>query len=132
MSTSKTIKINPDLFKVSGRRSRKNSDAKQTSTKPTISPEQIKSKLIARVKQHKREETNAILASEKAAAKAMSTPVSTRVKKPPSYKEPDSGDEFSKSLSFFSELSQRKKNEPKITSVGVNALNKSIKKPMST
>ena len=129
MSNSKTIKINPELFKVSGRRSRKNSDAKPVSPKPVISSEQLKSKLVARVKQHKREETASILASEKAAARSMKSSVSTRVKKPSSYKEPTGGDEFSKSLDFFSELSQRKKNEPKIAST---ALNKSIKNPSST
>jgi hypothetical protein len=128
MSTSKTIKINPELFKVSGRRSRKNGEAKPASPKPVISSEQLKSKLIARVKQHKKEETASIIASEKAATKAMKSAVSTRVKKPSSYKEQADGDEFSKSLDFFSELSQRKKNEPKIAST---ALNKSIKNPNS-
>ena len=129
MSSSKTIKINPELFKVSGRRSRKNGDAKPATAKPVISSEQLKSKLISRVKQHKKEETASIIANEKATAKAMKSKVSTRVKTPPSYKESKGGDEFSKSLDFFSELSQRKKNEPKIAST---SLNKSIKKPMPT
>ena len=119
MST-KTIKINPELFKVSGRKSRKSTDSKQASIKPVISSEQLKSKLIARVKQHKRDE-NATLNKAEAVKKPI---ISTRVKKPPTVKDLNGGDEFSKSLNFFSELSQRKKNAP----IVATNLSKTIKK----
>jgi hypothetical protein len=131
MSSSKTIKINPELFKVSGRRSRKTTEKPP---KPVISPEQLKSKLIARVKQHKRDENASILANAKANTKANSVAnaiaiknhISSRVKNHRSREEPAGTDEFSKSLNFFSELSQRKKNEPNV------ALSKSIKKHSNT
>jgi len=115
MST-KTIKINPDLFKISGRKSRKSTDVKTALVKPVISPEQLKSKLLARVKQHKIVENTSLPKTK--------TPVSTRVKKPPTIKDITGGDEFSKSLNFFSELSQRKKNEP----IVATNLSKTIKK----
>ena len=131
MSSSKTIKINPELFKVSGRRSRKTTEKPP---KPVISPEQLKSKLIARVKQHKRDENASILANAKANTRAnaaanaiaIKNHISSRVKNHRSREEPVGTDEFSKSLNFFSELSQRKKNEPNV------ALSKSIKKHSNT
>jgi hypothetical protein len=118
MSASKTIKINPELFKVSGRKSRKNVyNGTTPAQKPTISAEQLKSKLQSRVKEHKKEETSTTTTKGKRNA-----PTKTR--------DSEQGeDEFSKSLNFFSELSQRKKTQERASST---PLNKTIKKPVLT
>jgi hypothetical protein len=117
MSASKTIKINPELFKVSGRKSRKNNYNGATAQKPTISAEQLKSKLQSRVKEHKKEETATV-----------SAPKSKRSAAHKSKTVEEGNDEFSNSLNFFSELSQRKKTQERIST----PLNKTIKKPILT
>ena len=114
MSASKTIKINPELFKVSGRKSRKNGYTSAPAQKPVISAEQLKSKLQSRVKEHKKEET--AVKSKRSKSKSS---------------EETGEDEFSKSLNFFSELSQRKKTQEKDASRGA-PLNKTVKKPVLT
>lgn len=116
MSASKTIKINPELFKVSGRKSRKNGvNGGVSAQKPTISAEQLKSKLQSRVKEHKKEETSTATTKPKRSAQKAS--------------QVEGEDEFSKSLNFFSELSQRKKTQERASST---PLNKTIKKPVLT
>lgn len=113
MSASKTIKINPELFKVSGRKSRKNGHNSAPIQKPIISAEQLKSKLQSRVKEHKKDET--AIKSKRSKSKSS---------------EETGEDEFSKSLNFFSELSQRKKTQEKDSSRA--PLNKTVKKPVLT
>lgn len=53
MSTKKTIQINPELFKISGNKSRKNKEKKDLNLNPIISPNSIKNNLLKRIKEHK-------------------------------------------------------------------------------
>ena len=46
MSTKKTIQINPELFKVSGNKTRKNREKKELIPTPIVSPNNIKNKLL--------------------------------------------------------------------------------------
>ena len=53
MLNKKTIQINPELFKISGGKSRKNRDKKELTLHPNVTPNTIKNKLLKRIKEHK-------------------------------------------------------------------------------
>jgi hypothetical protein len=53
----KTIQINPELFTISSNKTRKNREKKEKPLKPLISPNVLKNKLLKRIKEHKRKET---------------------------------------------------------------------------
>jgi hypothetical protein len=53
-NTKKTIQINPELFKIPGSaKTRKNRDKKDLAITPIISPNNLKNKLLKRIKDHK-------------------------------------------------------------------------------
>ena len=56
MSTKKTIQINPELFKISGNRSKKNREKKDFTLNPIVAPNNLKNKLLNRIKEHKSKE----------------------------------------------------------------------------
>ena len=53
MSTKKTIQINPELFKLAGNKTKKNRETKEFILKPIVSPNNLKNKLLKRIKEHK-------------------------------------------------------------------------------
>lgn len=58
MSTKKTIQINPELFKLpgSGNKTRKNREKKELSLTPIVSPNKLKTKLLKRIQDFKKNE----------------------------------------------------------------------------
>jgi hypothetical protein len=100
MSTKKTIQINPELFKMS--KTKKNRSKKEVNLTPIISPNNLKHKLLKRIKEHK---TNEI--------KQASLDYDNKNNNNTSSQNNDNNnDEFSGALSYLSDLS-KKQNKPK-------------------
>jgi hypothetical protein len=94
MSEKKTIQINPELFKMSGNKTRKAKPAKEI-PKPVVSPSTLRHKLLNRIKEHK---TNEIKDSIK-----VNTDVLTKN---------DDGydkEEFDNAIEYMTELSRKQK-----------------------
>ena len=117
MSTKKTIQINPDLFKISGGKTKKNRGKKEIAINPVINPNNLKNKLLKRIKEHKNKElkgggsnanTNSSDASSGSSAKNSSYT-----------------DEFYGAIDYLSDLSKKQKQERALH-------NRTIKNPIST
>lgn len=100
MSNKKTIQINPELFKIPGSKTKTRKDKqKNISLKPVISPNNLKQKLLKRIKDHKESEIQ-----------------DNKKSKPQekSYNENSSNkstqDEFGGALNFLSDLTKKQKN----------------------
>lgn len=92
MSTKKTIQINPELFKISGNKTRKNREKKELTLNPIVNPNNLKNKLLKRIKEHKNQEL-------KGGNKSTNDNSSDK-----SY-----SDEFYGALDYLSELSKKQK-----------------------
>jgi hypothetical protein len=96
MSTKKkVIQINPELFKMSGNKSRKNREKKEMPTlNPIVSPNNLKNKLLKRIKDHKSNELKNNVANPN-----------------PSKKENTYTDEFYGAINYLSDLSKKQKQQ---------------------
>ena len=56
MSTKKTIQINPELFKLSGNKTRKIREKRELTLTPLVSSNKLKQKYLNRIKEHKKNE----------------------------------------------------------------------------
>ena len=99
-NTKKTIQINPELFKMSGtNKTRKNREPKDLKLSPIVSPNNLKNKLLKRIKEHK---TKEITDSKKSVVDANKK---TNL---------DYSDEFYGALNYLSDLSKNKKKENRL------------------
>ena len=107
---SKTIDINPALFRIGGSsNTKKNRDKNRTPTvKPLISPNILKNKLLKRIKEHKLKETNNLGGSTKKNLQENNT---LSVDKPQLVDLETYSNEFNDSLSYLQTLSTQKKKE---------------------
>jgi len=93
MSTKKTIQINPELFKMS--KTKKNKEKKELTLNPIITPNNLKNKLLKRIKEHKTQEF-----------KSHNNPqTQTQSPEPSTYT-----DEFYGALGYLSDLSKKQKS----------------------
>ena len=58
MSTKKTIQINPELFRMSGNKTRKMREKKELVINPIITPNNLKNKFLRQINEHKKKEIN--------------------------------------------------------------------------
>lgn len=93
MSTKKTIQINPELFKMTGNRTRKNMAKRNIVLNPIISPSNLKNTLLKRIKEHKTKELH-----EQPPVQSLNT-------------ENTNNDEFYGAINYLSRLKQQKKQE---------------------
>ena len=96
--TKKTIQINPELFRMSGGKSRKVRERKEHPIAPIISPNNLKNKLLKRIKDHKTKEHNEI--KHNISPKTNVREVNT--------------DEFHSAINYLSDLSKKQRNEQTI------------------
>ena len=54
MSTKKTIQINPELFKLSGNKTRKIREKRELTLTPLVSSNKLRQKYLNRIKKHKK------------------------------------------------------------------------------
>ena len=95
MSTKKTIQINPELFRMNGNRTRKAREKKDLVISPIVSPNNLKNKLLKRIKEHKTNEMSK----------------SNLGKNSNSNSNSNYNDEFNNALNYLSGLSKNKKRE---------------------
>jgi hypothetical protein len=106
-NTKKTIQINPELFRLpGGAKTRKNRDKKEIvpMLTPMISPNNLKNKLLKRIKDHKMKETS-IKSSPKGSKNNSRSSVSSDTVVN-SY-----SDEFYSAMNYLSDLSKKQKKE---------------------
>jgi hypothetical protein len=104
-NTKKTIQINPELFRLpGGAKTRKNREKKELAITPMISPNNLKNKLLKRIKDHKMKETN-IKSSPKSSKNNSRSSVSSDTVVN-SY-----SDEFYSAMNYLSDLSKKQKKE---------------------
>jgi hypothetical protein len=89
MSTKKTIQINPELFKMS--KTKKNKEKKDLTLNPIITPNNLKNKLLKRIKEHKNLKGD-------------------NPDKNPQIESTDYTDEFYGALGYLSDLSKKQKS----------------------
>ena len=112
-NTKKTIQINPELFRLpGGAKTRKNREKKEMVIAPIISPNNLKNKLLKRIKEHKTKE-NLTKSSPKSSHK--SSPKSSRASSSSSVSSDtvvnNYSDEFYSAMNYLSDLSKKQKRE---------------------
>ena len=118
-NTKKTIQINPELFKLPGSaKTRKNREKKELAITPMISPNNLKNKLLKRIKEHKMNETNTNT-NKKVKNSSSNNSNSTNSS---NNSENKYTDEFYSAMNYLSDLSkkQKKTNEKSYTSANLN------------
>jgi len=127
-NTKKTIQINPELFKLPGSaKTRKNREKKELAITPIISPNNLKNKLLKRIKEHKMSETN----TNKKVKNSSSSTNSSH--KSSNNSETKYTDEFYSAMNYLSDLSkkQKKPNEKQKyttnTNTNTNLNNRTLK-----
>jgi ribosome-binding factor A len=103
MNKTKTIDINPALFRASGggSKTKKNKDTSLKPKQPLISPNILKNKLLKRIKQHKLRENNPNINNPTTSNINVVTSVSNN-------SDPSYTDEFVESLDYLQNLSKQK------------------------
>jgi hypothetical protein len=143
-NTKKTIQINPELFKLPGSaKTRKIRDKKELSITPMISPNNLKNKLLKRIKEHKMNETNT---NKKVKNSSISSNHSTSSTNSNTNSNSNKGgkpennytDEFYNAMNYLSDLSKKQKkineNEKYNTNNNINnnINNRTLKKYSSS
>ena len=143
-NTKKTIQINPELFKIpGGAKTRKNRDKKELgpTLSPIISPNNLKNKLLKRIKDHKMKETgsNSSPSSKNSSPSSKNSSPSSKNSSPSSKnnkiksnisseKVVDSySDEFYGAMNYLSDLSKKQKKETEKDKYKENLNNRTVK-----
>jgi hypothetical protein len=119
-NTKKTIQINPELFKLPGSaKTRKNREKKELAITPIISPNNLKNKLLKRIKEHKMNETNTNKNKKVKNSSSSSTNSNNSENK--------YTDEFYSAMNYLSDLSKKQKNNNEKRNTNTNLNNRTLK-----
>jgi hypothetical protein len=124
-NTKKTIQINPELFKLPGSaKTRKNREKKEVAITPIISPNNLKNKLLKRIKEHKMNETS-INKNVKNSTNSSNNSASSNKggSNKSSNSETKYTDEFYSAMNYLSDLSKKQKK----TNLNTNLNNRTLK-----
>lgn len=104
MNKTKTIDINPALFRTSGggSKTKKNKEPSSKPKNPLISPNILKNKLLKRIKQHKLRENNPTMNNPN-----INNPTTPNITSVSNKIEPSYTDEFVESLDYLQNLSKQ-------------------------
>jgi hypothetical protein len=120
-NTKKTIQINPELFKLPGSaKTRKNREKKELEITPIISPNNLKNKLLKRIKDHKARETSIhtnIGSSSKSKGGNKNTSLESNTY----------ADEFYSAMNYLSDLSKKQKRDVEREKYRANLNNRTVK-----
>jgi hypothetical protein len=105
--SNKKIDINPELFTIGGSlKTRKKRENKTNTSVPLISPNVLKNKLLQRIKEHKKKETENLVNNKKKLPDNINNTIST--KKPNLVDLESYTDEFNDSIHYLQSLSKQK------------------------
>jgi len=96
----KTIQISPELFKISGGKTRRNRDKKQLDIKPLVSPNSLKNKLLQQIKHHKTRELMENKTNKQHTQGQSSTQSQIS----------NSNDEFTNAINYMSDFAKKQKS----------------------
>lgn len=122
MSTKKTIQINPELFKMSGNRTRKAREKRELPLAPIISPNNLKSKLLNRIKEHKMKELSETMVPTNKIRTNVNTNTNTG----------KMDDEFHNAINYLSDLSKKQKSNKDKERIMANKTLKQYKSNLNT
>jgi len=121
-NTKKTIQINPELFKLPGSKTRKNREKKEIPVAPIISPNNLKNKLLKRIKDHKMKET---ATSPKGGSPKNGNKHNFKSAISEEIVANNYSDEFHSAMNYLSDLSKKQKRDTQKT----NLNNRTLKTP---
>jgi len=111
-NTKKTIQINPELFKLSGGKTRKAREKKELPAVSIISPNNLKNKLLKRIKDHKTREINELSLTNKINSETVENTFS---------------DEFSGAINYLSDISKKQKKDAEKAKYQAKMNNRTLK-----
>ena len=125
MSTKKIIQINPELFRLSGSKTRKTRDKKELTLTPIVRPNVIRNNLLKRIKEHK---TNEINANKNTSSSNVNAGTGTG----PSPNKSTYSDEFYSAIDYLSDLTKKNKREVEKEKYQNNLNNRTMKNYVSS
>jgi hypothetical protein len=130
-NTKKTIQINPELFKMPGSsKTRKNREKKELEITPIISPNNLKNKLLKRIKEHKLRETkgsNSNNSSNSSTSSKSNKGSRSNTKMSSETVVNSYSDEFYGAMNYLSDLSKNQKKEAEREKYKTNLNNRTVK-----
>jgi hypothetical protein len=111
-NTKKTIQINPELFRMPGNKTRKAREKKELPIASIITPNNLKNKLLKRIKDHKTKELNDINKNNKPNSETVINAYT---------------DEFSGAVNYLSDLSKKQKRDTEKAKYQANINSRTLK-----
>jgi hypothetical protein len=129
MSTKKIIQINPELFRLSGNKTRKTRDKKELTLTPIVKPNVIRNNLLKRIKEHK---TNEINANKNTSNNKHASSSNVNTGPGTSPNKSTYSDEFYSAIDYLSDLTKKNKRDVEKEKYQNNLNNRTMKNYVSS